>query len=62
MLEKKGFGDKFCDWVLNTVKVDKVAIKTNNVIVLTSLPIMVSDKGTPSPLFFSIFLLMAYPI
>jgi hypothetical protein len=32
MMVRKGFGDKWCDWVLKTVKGEKVAIKTNDVV------------------------------
>jgi retron-type reverse transcriptase len=32
MMEKKGFGDIWCDWVMRTVRGGKVAIKTNDVV------------------------------
>jgi hypothetical protein len=32
MMIRKGFGDKWCDWVLKTVKGGKVAIRTNDVV------------------------------
>jgi hypothetical protein len=32
MLQNKGFGDKWVDWVMKTVKAGKVAIRTNGII------------------------------
>lgn len=31
MLNKKGFGDKWCDWVMRTIKGGNVSIRTNDV-------------------------------
>ena len=55
MMVKKGFGDKWCDWVLKTVKGGKVAIKTNDVVG----PYFSTHKGVRqgdpfSPLLFNI--------
>jgi hypothetical protein len=30
MLEKKGFGERWCDWVRHTVREGRVAIRTND--------------------------------
>jgi hypothetical protein len=32
MLDKKGFGKKWCDWVIKTVRGEKVAVRTNDII------------------------------
>jgi hypothetical protein len=55
MMIKKGFGDKWCDWVMRTVKGGKVAIKTNDMVG----PYFTTHKGVRqgdpfSPLLFNI--------
>jgi hypothetical protein len=55
MMIKKGFGDKWCDWVMKTVRGGKVAIKTNDKIG----PYFTTHKGVRqgdpfSPLLFNI--------
>jgi hypothetical protein len=58
MMIKKGFGDKWCDWVMRTVRGGKVAIKTNDRVVPILPPTKVSDKVALSPPCFLILLLM----
>jgi hypothetical protein len=55
MLQQKGFGDKWGDWVMKTVKGEKVAIRTNGMIG----PFFPTHKGVRqgdlfSPLLFNI--------
>jgi hypothetical protein len=55
MMIKKGFGDKWCDWVMKTVRGGKVAIKTNDKLG----PYFTTHKGVRqgdplSPLLFNI--------
>jgi hypothetical protein len=55
MMMKKGFGDKWCDWVMRTVRGGKVAIKTNDRVG----PYFTTHKGVRqgdpfSPLLFNI--------
>jgi hypothetical protein len=58
MMIRKGFGDKWSDWVLKTVKGGKVAIRTNDVVG----PYFKTHKGVrqgdPFPHFSLILLLM----
>jgi hypothetical protein len=55
VLEKKGFGSTWCDWVMRTVRGGKVAIKTNDVVG----PYFTTHKGVRqgnpfSPLLFNL--------
>jgi hypothetical protein len=52
MMIKKGFGDKWSDWVLKTVKGGKVAIRTNDVVgpyFKTHKGVRQGDPFSPSP-------------
>jgi hypothetical protein len=55
MMEKKGFGSKWCDWVMRIVRGGKVAIKTNDILG----PYFTTHKGVRqgdpfSPLLFNL--------
>jgi hypothetical protein len=55
MLAKKGFGNKWCDWVMKTVKGGKIAIKMNDLIGPYFTTHQGVRQGDPfSPLLFNI--------
>jgi hypothetical protein len=62
MLQQKGFGDRWCDWVMKIVKGGKVAIRTNGMIG----PYFPTHKGVrqgdPFSPFFSTLLQMAWHV
>jgi hypothetical protein len=62
MMDKKGVGSTWCDWVMRTVRAGKVAIKTNDMLgpyFTTHKGVRQGDPFLPSCL---IWLLMAWRV